>query len=427
MALFVTVQPGITVDSETVLDASALNRLGTPTVDVTGTLDGDSQITIDANSVENSMLKNMAGPSVKGRESATPGVPTDIPVGAGLEIATSLAVSTGGIVTDMLAADAVTNAKIADAAVTNAKIADAAVTNAKIADATLNLAKMATQPAVTLNGNPTATGGAVSPMEAILIGAGLSLAGNAGVATSTRARTSNVTTIVTGAVHGLVTNDIASITGVSGTGYTEYQVVVTRVDDTTFTYANTGDNETPTADTGGLVRKVKSSAGVPAATLSGYGNFAFRSFNIKTDTQTIVSVTTAPLTGLVSDEIVPQSSSSKFFVIAGVSGCTSAQTNMFGVTLQQIISGGAYEDIGVADTEGDRTLSGGAIGIVSGLSSPVSTTTAVLASPETALGVTFRVVADVVAGIAYINRGSDDDNYPGTVRTVSWLAVFEIL
>jgi hypothetical protein len=403
MALFVTVQPGITVDSETVLDASALNRLGTPTVDVTGTLDGDSQITIDANSVENSMLKNMTGPSVKGRESATPGVPTDITIDD-----STLEIASGDL-------------HVKDAGITAAKMAASSVTDASIDNLAISLAKLKTQVAATINGNPTASGGAASPMEAILVGTGLALSGVDSQTITSYTRTGTTVT-VTIADHEYLTGDVVNVTG---TDVDAYQAAVTTTSSATFTY-DTESSGTANG-TSGSVRKVKSAAGVPAATLSGYGNLAFRSFKIKTDQQTIVAVTTEPLTGLVSDEIVPQSSSSKFFVIAGVSGCTSAQTNMFGVTLQQIISGGAYEDIGVADTEGDRTLSGGAIGIVSGLSSPVSTTTAVLASPETALGVTFRVVADVVAGIAYINRGSDDDNYPGTVRTVSWLAVFEIL
>ena len=56
MALFVTVQPGITVDSETVLDASALNRLGTPTVDVTGTIDGASAVSVSDNTITNAKL-----------------------------------------------------------------------------------------------------------------------------------------------------------------------------------------------------------------------------------------------------------------------------------------------------------------------------------------------------------------------------------
>ncbi len=40
MPLFVTVTPGTTVSSTTTLSASTLNLLGTPTVNITGTIDG---------------------------------------------------------------------------------------------------------------------------------------------------------------------------------------------------------------------------------------------------------------------------------------------------------------------------------------------------------------------------------------------------
>ena len=50
MPLFVTVTPGTTVTSSTTLDASTLNLLGTPSVDVTGTVDGGS-ITLGSQSV----------------------------------------------------------------------------------------------------------------------------------------------------------------------------------------------------------------------------------------------------------------------------------------------------------------------------------------------------------------------------------------
>jgi len=74
------------------------------------------------------------------------------------------------------------------------------------------------------------------------------------VATSTRARNgSNVATIVTGAAHGLASNDYIDIQGVGGTGYNATRVQVTVSDTTTFTYSNTGGSETTTADTGGAV------------------------------------------------------------------------------------------------------------------------------------------------------------------------------
>jgi hypothetical protein len=71
MPLFVTVTPGTTVTSSTTLDASTLNLLGTPSVDVTGTVDGGS-ITLGVQSVplpslyaqvDQTIVGNGAGPS----------------------------------------------------------------------------------------------------------------------------------------------------------------------------------------------------------------------------------------------------------------------------------------------------------------------------------------------------------------------------
>jgi hypothetical protein len=50
MPLFVTVTPGTTVSASTTLDAATLNLLGTPSVDVTGTVDGGS-VTLGPQSV----------------------------------------------------------------------------------------------------------------------------------------------------------------------------------------------------------------------------------------------------------------------------------------------------------------------------------------------------------------------------------------
>jgi hypothetical protein len=75
--------------------------------------------------------------------------------------------------------------------------------------------------------------------------------------TATRARTSNVATIVTGTPHGLTTADLATISGSAGTGYNAEGVSVTVVNATTFTYASTGSNEATTADTAGRVMAQK--------------------------------------------------------------------------------------------------------------------------------------------------------------------------
>ena len=70
------------------------------------------------------------------------------------------------------------------------------------------------------------------------------------IATASRAVTTNVATIVTSSVHGLVTDNSVVIAGMADATYNgTYTVTVTNT--TTFTYALTHANETTTADTGG--------------------------------------------------------------------------------------------------------------------------------------------------------------------------------
>jgi hypothetical protein len=69
----------------------------------------------------------------------------------------------------------------------------------------------------------------------------------------TRARSSNVATIVTLQAHGLTTGNVVSVFNCAGTGYNAEDVSVTVTGPTSFTYANTGTNETATADTAGRV------------------------------------------------------------------------------------------------------------------------------------------------------------------------------
>lgn len=59
MPLFVNVTPGTTISPTTTLSASTLNLLGTPTVNITGTIDGGT-LTIGANSVNSDAIQNLA-------------------------------------------------------------------------------------------------------------------------------------------------------------------------------------------------------------------------------------------------------------------------------------------------------------------------------------------------------------------------------
>ncbi len=75
MPLFVTVTPGTTVSSSTTLDAATLNLLGTPSVDVTGTVDGGS-VSITAGSVPLSSLTSQAVNTIVGNASGAINSPT---------------------------------------------------------------------------------------------------------------------------------------------------------------------------------------------------------------------------------------------------------------------------------------------------------------------------------------------------------------
>ena len=71
--------------------------------------------------------------------------------------------------------------------------------------------------------------------------------------TSSRARASNVATIVTAAAHGLSIGNAFNLSGQGGTGYNGRWTVASVPNSTTITFANTGGNESTTSDTGGTL------------------------------------------------------------------------------------------------------------------------------------------------------------------------------
>jgi len=82
---------------------------------------------------------------------------------------------------------------------------------------------------------------------------GKMLFGFSTVATTYRARATNVATLTTGVAHGFKVGDTLTMTGIGGTGYNVTATVASVPSTTTFTYANTGDPEGSTADTGGSI------------------------------------------------------------------------------------------------------------------------------------------------------------------------------
>jgi hypothetical protein len=71
--------------------------------------------------------------------------------------------------------------------------------------------------------------------------------------TASRARSSNVATLVFQAAHRLTSGAVVDVLSVGGSGYNATNVTITVTNPTTITYANTGGNETTTADTAGRV------------------------------------------------------------------------------------------------------------------------------------------------------------------------------
>ena len=73
------------------------------------------------------------------------------------------------------------------------------------------------------------------------------------VISANRARSSNIATIETAQAHKLIVGDEVIIAGMGGTGYNGTQTVATVPDTLHFTYINTGDAESETADTAGSI------------------------------------------------------------------------------------------------------------------------------------------------------------------------------
>lgn len=93
MPLFITVTPGTTVTNSTVLDPTALNLLGNPSIDINGTVDGGSlslapgSVTTSAladESVTFAKLQNIGTDKILGRDTNGSGDVEELTVGGGL-------------------------------------------------------------------------------------------------------------------------------------------------------------------------------------------------------------------------------------------------------------------------------------------------------------------------------------------------------
>jgi hypothetical protein len=124
MPLFVTVTPGTTVSSTTTLSASTLNLLGTPSIDITGSVDGGTLSVADG-SLTLAKFTPISGNRLIGNGSAVSAYPAELS-------STDLAFTSSTV---NIGTGAVTTAKLADSSstttgVTYAKIQH--VTDAKL-------------------------------------------------------------------------------------------------------------------------------------------------------------------------------------------------------------------------------------------------------------------------------------------------------
>lgn len=111
MPLFVTVTPGTTITPTTTLSASTLNLLGTPSVDVTGSVDGGTLSVADG-SLSLSKFAPITGNRLIGNGSSVSAYPAELSSTDLTFTSTTVNVATSAITESKLAARAATFAKI---------------------------------------------------------------------------------------------------------------------------------------------------------------------------------------------------------------------------------------------------------------------------------------------------------------------------
>ncbi len=150
MPLFVTVTPGTTISSTTTLSASTLNLLGTPSIDITGSVDGGTLSVADG-SLTLAKFASISGSRLIGNGNAVSAYPAELSSTDLAFTASTVNIGTG----------AVTTAKLADSSSTTT-----GVTYAKIQHVT----------DARLIGRSAGTNGVA---QEITVGSGLSLASGA--------------------------------------------------------------------------------------------------------------------------------------------------------------------------------------------------------------------------------------------------------
>jgi len=111
------------------------------------------------------------------------------------------------------------------------------------ASITVDVSKISTDDTITVNSGKVIT--AKSPIQ---------------INIASRARATNVATIVTQTPHGFNNGNLVDLVGITGAGYNATGVAITYISPTSFSYANTGVDEGTTPDTTGTVTLVANNA-----------------------------------------------------------------------------------------------------------------------------------------------------------------------
>lgn len=153
MPLFVTVTPGTTVSSTTTLSASTLNLLGTPSVDITGSVDGGTLSVADG-SLTLAKFTPILGSRLIGNGNALSAYPAELS-------STDLAFTS---TTVNVASNAITTAKLNARAVTADKLfaVDGTTTAKLLGRYTTGSGDVET---LTIGSNLTVTGGAITTLR----------------------------------------------------------------------------------------------------------------------------------------------------------------------------------------------------------------------------------------------------------------------